>query len=218
MRLVPLACILSVLAVVPSAAQDPVKVASQYYRVVAENERVRVLRVNMPPGGDAAMHSHPAHLAVSLDDITVHMTLPDGKTQEAPLKAGEARMQPAGTHATANKGTAPMEVIVIEMKGEPGTPTLPSSRPGMKMTRIFQDARAEAYRVAIDSTFHEPAGTKHDYDQVVITLAPGDVALTMDGKTTSTWKRGDVTLIGRGVPHQTQGGKMAGDMIIVTIK
>lgn len=218
MRLVLLACTLSVLAAVPSAAQDPVKVASQYYRVVAENERVRVLRVTMPPGGAAAMHAHPAHLAVSFDDISVHMTLPDGKTQDAPMKAGEARMQPAGAHATANKGKAPIEVIVIEMKGEPGTPTLPASRPGMKMTRIFQDARAEAYRVTIDSTFHEPAGTTHDYDQVVITLGPGDVALTMDGKTTSTWKRGDVTLIGRGVPHETKGGKMTGEMIIVSIR
>ena len=53
---------------------------------------------------------------------------------------------------------------------------------------------------------------------VVILLAVGDIALTMDGKTTSTWKRGDVRLIGRGVPHETKGGKAPSEMVIVAVK
>jgi len=38
-------------------------------------------------------------------------------------------------------------------------------------------------RVAVD---HEAAGCTHDYDHVVVMLAPADFTLTMDGKTTSS--------------------------------
>jgi hypothetical protein len=111
-----------------------------------------------------------------------------------------------------------VDVIVIEMKGTPGTATLPLSRPGMKMTTLLQDPRVTASRVTFDPSFAEPAGTTHDYDMVVIPLAPSDTALTLEGKTVSSWKRGDATLIGRGVPHASKAGKQAGDMILVAIK
>jgi len=218
MRLVPLACTVFVLAAIPAAAQDPVKVASTYYKVVAENERVRVLSTSLPAGAKAAMHSHPDHVAVSLNDGTVQMLLPDGKTMDIAMKADEVRVMPAGTHGTANPGKAPIDVIVIEMKGAPGTAEIPASRPGMKMTRVLDDARVQAYRVSAGSAFQEPPGTTHAYDQVVIPLGASDIALTMDGKTTSTWKRGDVRLIGRGVAHETKGGQTPAEMIIVAIK
>jgi quercetin dioxygenase-like cupin family protein len=218
MRLVSLACCLLALAALPAAAQDPAKVASQYYRVVAENERVRVLHVTLPAGAAAAMHSHPAHVAVALDDGTVQVTSPEGTTREAPMKAGEALMTPAGAHKTANKGGASMGVIVIELKGEPGTATMPSSRKGMKMARILEDPRVDVFRVSMDPSFREPAGSTHEFDQVVIPLGPGDNSLTVDGKTTASWKKGDVALIGRGVPHESHAGKMRGDFIIVAVK
>jgi len=218
MRLVPLACSMLVLVAVPAAAQDPVEVASSYYKVVAENERVRVLSATLPPGEKAAMHAHPAHVAVGLTASTVRMTLPDGKTMDTAMKADEVLLMPAGAHGTANPGKSPVEVIVIEMKAAPGTAEIPASRPGMKMTRVLEDARVEAFRVSAGASFQEPPGTTHAYDQVVIPLAASDIALTMDGKTTSTWKRGDVRLIGRGVAHETKGGQTPAEMIIVAIK
>jgi quercetin dioxygenase-like cupin family protein len=218
MRLLPVVCTLLVIAAAPAAAQDPVRVASANYTVLAENARVRVLRATLPPGSQAAMHEHPAHLAVSLTDGTVQMTLADGKTIDTETKAEEVMLMPAGKHATANHAKAPVDVIVIEMKAAPGTATLPSSRPGMKMTTLLEDARVMAHRVAFDPSFSEPDGTTHEYDQVVIPLAASDIALTMGGKTMSTWKRGEVTLIGRGEPHGSKAGKQASDMIVVTIK
>jgi quercetin dioxygenase-like cupin family protein len=218
MRLAPLACSLMILAAVPVAAQDAVKVAAPYYQLISENDRVRVLRVTLPAGSQAAVHSHPDHVAVSMTGGTVRMTLPDGSQMDAEMKANAVSVHPAGAHGTANPGTSAHEVIVIEMKTAPGTAELPSSRPGMAMTRVLQDARVEAYRVSADSSFVEAPGTTHDYDQVVIPLAPSDIALTMDGKVTSAWQRGDVRLIGRGVPHETRGGQVKADMIIVAIK
>jgi quercetin dioxygenase-like cupin family protein len=220
MRLAPLACaVFVVVAALPAAAQDPVKVASAQYKLIAENEHVRVLRATLPPGVTTAMHAHPAHIGVTLTGGSLRMGLPDGKTQDMEAKPDEViSVLAAGSHTTSNTGKTPIEVIVIEMKGTAGSATLPSSRPGMKMTPLLQDARVDAYRVSADSSFQEAAGTTHPYDQVVIPLAVGDIALTMDGKTTSTWKRGDVRLIGRGVPHETKGGKAPSEMIIVAVK
>lgn len=73
-------------------------------------------------------------------------------------------------------------------------------------------------RVSIDPAFAEPAGTTHDDDQVVITLAPSDISLSLEGKTKATWKRGDVSLIGRGVAHQSKGGAAPSDIVIVAIR
>jgi quercetin dioxygenase-like cupin family protein len=56
---------------------------------------------------------------------------------------------------------------------------------------------------------------------VVISLASGPgTSLSIDGKPAkTTWARGDVQFIGRGVPHEAKntGGKPV-DMVIVTIK
>ncbi|MBK5296976.1 MAG: hypothetical protein JJE40_07455 [Vicinamibacteria bacterium] len=218
MRLVSFVCAALVLAALPADAQDPVKVASSTYKVIAENERVRVLHASMAPGGKAAMHEHPAHLFVSLAAGTVKMTTGDGKTIDTVMKTDDVGLQPAGTHATANAGTTPIDVVIVEMKAAPGSAVLPATRPGMKQTTVLDDPRVKAVRVSFEPTFHEAAGSKHDYDQVVVMLAPGDVALTMDGKTTSSWKRGDVRLIGRGVAHETHAGKMAGDVMIIAVK
>ncbi len=219
MRLVSPACLLTALVfAAPVSAQDPLKVAPTQYKLEAENERVRVLRATVAPGATTAMHVHPAHVGVALTAGSLRLALGDGKTQDIDVKADEVILVPAGAHTTTNRGKAPVEVIVIEMKGAPGTATIPAARPGMKMTRVLQDARVEAYRVSADASFHEAAGSTHPYDQVVVPLGAGDIALTMDGKTTSSWKRGDVRLIGRGVAHEAKAGKIPGDMIIVSIK
>ena len=218
MRLVTFACAALTLAAIPVHAQDPVKVASSTYSLIAENERVRVLRASVAPGGKTVMHEHPAHLVISLGAANVKFTTGDGKAVDVAMKADDVTMMPAGAHAGANVGTAPVDVVIVELKGPPGPVALPPTRPGMKTTTVLDDARVRVVRASFEPTFHEPAGSTHDYDQVVVMLAPADVALTLEGKTVSSWKRGDVRLIGRGVAHETHAGKMAGDVVIVAVK
>ena len=218
MRLVSFVCAAVALIALPANAQDPVKVASETYKVIAENERVRVLRANVAPGGKTVMHEHPAHLVVSLGAANVKFTTGDGKDVDVAMKADDVTLMPAGMHAGANVGTAPVDVVIVEMKGEPGPTALPATRPGMKTTTLLDNARVRAVRASFEPTFHEPAGSTHDYDQVVVMLAPADVALTLDGKTVSSWTRGDVRLIGKGVAHETHAGKMAGDVLIIAVK
>lgn len=218
MRLVAFACAALALVALPARAQDPVKVASSTYKLIAENERVRVLRATVAPGGKTVMHEHPAHLVVSLGAANVKFTTPDGKTADVVMKADDVSLMPAGAHAGANAGSGPVDVVIVELKGPSGSATFPAARPGMKTTTVLDDPRVRAVRASFEPTFHEAAGTTHDYDQVVVMLAPADVALTTEGKTVSSWKRGDVRLISRGQAHETHAGKMAGDVIIVSIK
>jgi quercetin dioxygenase-like cupin family protein len=206
------------LAAASGYAQDPVKVAPEIYKVVGENERVRVMHLTVGPGATIPMHSHPQHVAITLTAGALELTTPDGKTQTVETKAEQALLLPAGGHATRNTTKSAMEIIVVEMKGAPGTATLPSERPGMKTTSLLKDARVEVNRATVDPSFREPAGSKHEYDQVVIPLGAGDANVTVDGKRITPWKRGEAHLIGRGVPHESGGGKAPQDVIIVSIK
>lgn len=95
---------------------DPAKVATDVYKLVMENDRVRVFEVTFKPGQKTVMHGHPDHVVYVLDDYKLNLMLPDGKSQEVPLTAGQALWIGAGPHAAQNIGTTAGRAIVIELK------------------------------------------------------------------------------------------------------
>jgi quercetin dioxygenase-like cupin family protein len=97
-------------------AQDPVKVDPKHYKVEADNEQVRVLRVNYKAHEKSVMHSHPDNVAVFLNDAHCRFTFPDGKTEERRFRAGETLHSPAGSHLPENLGGHPIEIILVELK------------------------------------------------------------------------------------------------------
>lgn len=103
----------------PALAQDAAKVDAKHYKVEFENAKVRVLRANYGPHEKSVMHSHPDALAIFLSDGQAKFTFPDGKTQDAPIKAGTTMWTPATTHLPENVGDKPFEVLVVEFKGKP---------------------------------------------------------------------------------------------------
>jgi beta-alanine degradation protein BauB len=205
----------------PAHAQDPTKVDAAHYKTVFENPSVRVLKITYAAGSKSTMHQHPDSIVVPLTSAKVQFTLPDGKTQDTDLAVESAMYSPAGTHSPANMDTKPMEALLIEFKTPgPGSAVLPASREGMAIKTLAEGPRAMAYRTTAAPTFQEPAGSKHDYDQIVIALGPTQMSLAIDGKPAkTTWARGDVQFIGRGVAHESKntGGKPV-DMVIVAIK
>ena len=72
-----------------TATQDPVKLSPQYYRVRAENDRVRVLEYRLKPGEKEVMHSHPSYVIYFFGDATLRATFPDGKTSDTSVTQGE---------------------------------------------------------------------------------------------------------------------------------
>ena len=202
-------------------AQDPVKVDSAHYKLVFENASVRILRIGYPAGAKSTMHQHPDSIVIPLVASKVRFAMPDGKTQDSDLASESAMYTPAGTHNPTNVGTTRIDALLVEFKGaKPGTAALPTSRAGMAMKVLAEGPYGVAYRTTADPTFQEPAGTKHDFDQVVIALGPAQMSLSIDGKPAkTTWARGDAQFIGRGVPHESKnaGGKPI-DFVIVAIK
>lgn len=202
-------------------AQDPVKVDPAHYKLVFENASVRVLKIDYAPGAKSPMHQHPDTIVVPLVASKVRFTMPDGKSQDTDLPSESATYSPAVTHSPANIGTTRIDGLLIEFKSvAPGKAALPTSRPGLAMKILAEGPRAMAYRTTADPTFSEPAGSKHDYDQVVIALGAAQMSLSVDGKPAKTsWARGDAQFIGRGVPHEAKntGGKPV-DFVIVAIK
>ncbi len=216
--LLPLVCLLA--PVVPCFAQDPAKAHANQYHVLLENARVRVLHVALPAGAKNALHDHPDHVAVVLSDSSIRFTGPDGKPVDMTRKKGEALYVAAGKHAGENTGKGAVEAIIVELKGAPGTATLAPTRAGLEAATLVDNARVRVVRATAAPDFAEPAGSKHDYDQVVIPLgATTGMSVTIDGKTKTDWKLGEALFIPRGAGHESKNtsGKPI-EFVVVSIK
>jgi beta-alanine degradation protein BauB len=99
-----------------TAWADPAMVAGDVYKLVMENERVRVFDVQFKPGQKTVMHGHPDHVVYVLANYTLNLMLPDGSSQVIPLKAGQAFWMGAGQHAAENIGKTDGHALVIELK------------------------------------------------------------------------------------------------------
>jgi len=213
--------LLTVVCTMPAMAQDPVKTESAHYKILFENAAVRVLKIQYTPGSKSTMHQHPDSIVVPLSASKVRFHMPGGTSEEASLPSESATYMPAATHAPENIGTTPVDAVLIEFKtAKPGSAVLPTSRDNLTMKMLAEGPRAVAHRITAAPGFQEPAGSKHDYDQIVIALSALPIALALDGKPArTTWARGDVQFIGRGVAHETKntGGKPA-DFVLVSIR
>jgi beta-alanine degradation protein BauB len=102
-------------------AQDPVKTDSDKYRVVLENDRVRVLEYRDKPGEKTTMHAHPDFVVLARSAFKRQLTLPGGKTVVREFKAGEVMWTDAHSHIGENIGDTDTDVLIIELK-EPRKP------------------------------------------------------------------------------------------------
>ena len=110
--------LISILAVVwmTAHAQDPVKTSPQYYKVLLENDQVRVLEYRLKAGEKEPMHSHPAGVVYVLSGGKVRFTSPSGESAEVELPAGASMWRKAEEHATDNIGTTEVHALFFEPK------------------------------------------------------------------------------------------------------
>ena len=95
---------------------DPVRVAPNNYKVVFENDRVRVLSFHGDPGARWGLHAHPDAVVVSLDDYTVRNVVPGAEPTVRAAKRGDTAWIPARSHTGENIGTTPMDCVLVELK------------------------------------------------------------------------------------------------------
>ncbi len=95
---------------------DPVEVASNVYKTLFENERVRLLEVRLGAGDSSEMHGHPDYVVYNLTEGKVRFSSPSGETEEVELPAGAAMWRDAEEHATDNLGATEVRALLFELK------------------------------------------------------------------------------------------------------
>jgi beta-alanine degradation protein BauB len=99
-------------------SQDPVVTDPMLYRLIFENDRVRVLEYRDQPGDRTHLHRHPDTVMVPLSSF--HRRISDGdRLVEVAIDAGTVRWVGAQEHRGENIGTTETHAIFIELK-EPG--------------------------------------------------------------------------------------------------
>ncbi len=97
-------------------AYDAVSVAPEIYKVLFENDRVRVLEVTGEPGSRSPMHSHPDSVMHALNDASIIVTSEQGDSDRAEVAAGATFWSSATTHSVENVGTGTVHFIRVELK------------------------------------------------------------------------------------------------------
>ena len=119
MRLKTIAGILFTLCLSQSVAQDPAKTDGDKYKVILENDRVRVLEYIDKPGEKTSQHHHPDFVLYALSDFTRKLTLGNGKQVTKELKKGEVIWMKDQIHIGENTGKTETHALIVELKEPP---------------------------------------------------------------------------------------------------
>src|ERR1051326_5092943 len=111
-----------------SVLQDPVVVGPKMATVVFENDRVRVLRVQLGPHERIGSHSHPGLVVVPLTSGSRRIYSPDGSHKDSSATIGDVHWRDPSTHSVENLLDTPSENIEIEFKNATA-PALPVALP-----------------------------------------------------------------------------------------
>ena len=104
--------------------QDPTITDPILYKVIFENDRVRVLDYRDRPGDRTHPHGHPDSVMVTLSSFSRRLHGDDGRQVDVDLPAGQVRWIGAQEHAGENIGITETHSIFVELKEpSPATPT-----------------------------------------------------------------------------------------------
>jgi quercetin dioxygenase-like cupin family protein len=95
---------------------DPTVTDPDKYKVVFENDRVRVLEYRDQPGEQTSPHDHPESVMVTLSGFDRRLIGADGESRDVTLVAGEVRWLDAQTHSGTNIGSTETHVVFVELK------------------------------------------------------------------------------------------------------
>ena len=108
--------------VLESHEADPAVTDPELYRVIFENDRVRVLEYRDQPGDRTHPHRHPDSVMVTLSSFRRRVSA-GGKQVDVELAAGEVRWVGAQEHTGENTGSTGTHGIFVELKEPaPSTP------------------------------------------------------------------------------------------------
>jgi hypothetical protein len=104
-------------------SEDPTCTDPDKYKVVFENEHVRVLEYTDHPGDRTTPHAHPDSVMYTLSSFRRRLYGANGDTRDLDIAVGTGWL-PAQRHAGHNIGDSDTHVIFVELKRrEPLTAT-----------------------------------------------------------------------------------------------
>lgn len=95
---------------------DPTQTDPDRYKVVFENDRVRVLEYRDDPGQRTSPHEHPDSVMITLSGFDRRLIGEGGESRDITLEPGLVRWLDAQTHSGENTGTTPSHVFFVELK------------------------------------------------------------------------------------------------------
>jgi quercetin dioxygenase-like cupin family protein len=149
-----IAAILSLVGLLPSAAQAPVPVAKEpRHRMKFENQYVRVFDVVVPPGDATLFHTHSNdYVFVSIGDANLKAEVMGGQPSDLVLKDGEVRFTKATiTHRITNQSKEPFRNITIEVLKSPEAQT--NQKPQAAIdghTLVLENDRVRVERLVLE--------------------------------------------------------------------
>ena len=100
---------------------DPVTTNPDHYKVVFENDRVRVLEYTDRPGDRTTPHQHPDSVMHTLSSFRRRLSSGD-QQREVDMPAGLTGWLPAQQHSGENIGDTDTHVLFVELKEAPAGP------------------------------------------------------------------------------------------------
>src|SRR3954453_20412523 len=97
-------------------SEDPARTDPDKYKVVFENEHVRVLEYLDHPGDRTTLHAHPDSVMYTLSSFHRRLYGHDGESRDVEIAAGTTGWLPAQSHAGHNIGDSDTHVIFVELK------------------------------------------------------------------------------------------------------
>jgi hypothetical protein len=96
---------------------DVLKVIPENYKLIIDNQFVRVLEARIPAGTEEKPHRHLKGVSVCLTEYTLESRiLPDGPWVRNERKIGTTYWSDASLHQVRNVGTTTSHTIRIELK------------------------------------------------------------------------------------------------------
>lgn len=107
--------------VVPARSQDSdldvLKVIPHNYKLLIENQYVRVIEARIPAGTQEPPHRHLRGVSVSMSDYTIeHLAQTSKQWERSQRRLGSVYWSESSVHQTRNVGTTPSHTIRIELK------------------------------------------------------------------------------------------------------
>lgn len=99
----------------PAAGTDPVTADPSRFKVLLDNEHVRVLEFTAAAGDKIPMHWHPDYITYNISGGKTTFSFPKGKPVVSDAKAGDMAWHKAETHAGLI-GDGGAHVLLVELK------------------------------------------------------------------------------------------------------